>query len=105
LDYTDYTFLAHVEYNNGSASKEDTNLAGTWDDNEVRAFVHLDYVIAAGLTINGLPNFSQNSSKMIILGAAGRSEFKVTKLSVDGAMFDPQVYMMVYGKREGVEAR
>lgn len=103
LSYTSYAFTAYVEYNNGSLNKEDPNFAGTWDNADVRAFVHLDYVEAAGLLINDYPNISPNSSKLVVDNDGRKEVYRITHVSVDGSWRKRQVYMMVRGQREELQ--
>ena len=104
LIYTDYSFIAFVEYNNGVLNKEDSNFGGTWDNSDVRIFVHLNYVEAAGLLINDYPNISPNSSRMLIDNEGRKEVYRVTHVSVDGAWEKRQVYMQVRGQREELSA-
>ena len=105
LQYTDYQFLAFVEYNNGSQNKEDASFGGTWDNSDIRIFVHLDYVAASGLLVNDYPNISPNSSKLLVDNDGNKEIYRITHVSVDGAFGKRQIYMMVRGQREALYAK
>ena len=103
LQYTEYNFVAYVEYNNGTANKEDANFGGVWDNSDVRAFVHLDYVEAAGLMVNDYPNISPNSSRLVVDNDGRKEVYRITHISVDGALGKRQIFMMVRGQREELQ--
>lgn len=103
--YADYNFEAQVEYNSSVLNKQDTNLAGTWDDSDVRVYIHLDYIEAAGLLVNDYPNIPNNTSELIVLNGNGtREEYRITHVSVGGAFEKRQTYAKILAKRKTHQA-
>lgn len=99
--FTEETFYAQVEYNNGSKTNEDTNMAGTWDNSDVRALIHLDLLEAAGWLVNDYPIINPTIDQMIVNNGDGTTEiFRITHVDVDGAIGKRQVYTIIRGYRE-----
>lgn len=104
LTYTDYQLPAMVMYNNSTKSKEDPNFAGAYNNADVKCFVHLDYVEAAGLLVNDYPTPSPDSTILLIDNDGVTEKYRVVHISPDGALGKRQIYMVVLGEREEIPA-
>lgn len=93
----EYSFDAFFEYK-PTKVKEDGNLLGETDNNDVKIIVHLNTLETAGL-------FDVASNKVLINATtdkvrANGEEFEITSVSLDGQINRRQINCIILAKRE-----